>query len=416
MLPPKGNSKDRRASRSATILMHRRINNLKSGSGVHLMCLCTCLAEAGYEIRIVLAPITSFGRIPFCRPDRILADRGITIDWPGTVRIGGVYFPTRPAVWLKALRRAAIQVVSVPRRWLGGEHRAYPSDLSKTLASSEAREVQDIVNGNPADLIVAEYSSLAPLLGGCSAKKRAVLMHDLFSSRARSFRHAGKAPDHIPITFQQECERLLQADLCIHASQLEAGELQQKLPHIDHIWMRPVIADNRGKADSVPRVVFIGVSHGGNRAALDLILNEIWPRVWAEVKCELWIIGEISQWVKNKPEGVRCFSFIEDLRELGNGNTIGIAPMLVASGISIKIGTYLELGMRVLTFEKTLEAYGDTLDGLVTAVTTPEEFSSRLISMLTDPDDTELCEQDVMSRLQSRMRNDKLLSYLRAVD
>ncbi|WP_372575079.1 glycosyltransferase [Ruegeria jejuensis] len=414
MLPPEGNSKDQRASRRATILMHRRINNLQSGSGVHLMCLCTCLADADYEIRIVLAPITSFGRIPFCKPDRILADRSITVDWPGTVQIAGVYFSTRLTVWMKALRRAAIQVLSVPRRWLGGAHQPYPSDLSKVLEPPEAREVQEAANRVPGDLVVAEYSSLAPLLGGCSSRKRAVLMHDLFSSRARSFQQAGRTPDHIPISVEQECDRLRQADLCIHASQIEAGQLQQKLPDIRHIWMRPVLADNKGTADGAPRVVFIGVSHGGNRAALDLILTEIWPRVRAEVTCELWIVGEISQWVTDRPEGVRCFSFMEDLRVLGNGNTIGIAPMLVTSGISIKIGTYLELGMRVLTFNKTLEAYGDTLDGLVTAVDTPEEFASTLIAMLSDQDGTAQCRQNVVSDLQSRMSNDALLEYLRA--
>ncbi len=360
-----------------------------------------------------MAPVTSFGRIPFCRPDRILADRGITVEWPGTVRIGGICFSTRLAVWIKALRRAAYQAGSLPSRWFGGVRQPYPSDLSKTLEPSEARTVQNVVNTCSNDIVVAEYSSLAPLLGGCEAQKRAVLMHDLFSSRAEAFQQAGRAPDHIPITLEQECDRLGQADLCIHASQIEAVELQQRLPQINHIWMRPVIAENTGVAGDTPRVVFIGVSHGGNRAALDLILNEIWPRVRSKVECELWIVGEISDWVKDKPEGVRCLGFIEDLRELGNGNVIGIAPMLVASGISIKIGTYLELGMRVLTFKQTLEAYGDTLDGLVTEVSTTDEFVSTLIDMISDQGRTKECRQNVMSKLQARMHNDELLDYLK---
>jgi len=393
--------------------MHRRTNNLKSGSGVHLMSLCTCLAGAGYEVRIVLAPVTSFGRIPFCKPDPILAERGIEIEWPGTFRIGGLYVSRRMVVWLKSLRRAGIHIASIPRRWWGKETRPYPSDLGKTLEPAEARDVHTAANRNPGELVVAEYSSLAPLLGGCKAKKRAVLVHDLFSSRAQSFQQAGRTPDHAPISLEQECERLRQADLCIHASQIEAEQLREKLPEVNHIWMRPIIADNCGKTGSSPRVVFIGVNHGGNRAALDLILNEIWPRVRAEVDCELWIVGEISQFVKSDLEGVRCLSFVEDLRELGNGNTIGIAPMLVTSGISIKIGTYLELGMRVLTFKKTLEPYGDTLDGLVTAVSTPEEFSSTLISMIADQDGHERCRHEVISRLRSRMNNEELLNYLR---
>ncbi|MBQ4824477.1 glycosyltransferase family 4 protein [Leisingera sp. HS039] len=414
MLSPTDNSKNQPASRLATILMHRRVNNLKSGSGVHLMCLCACLIEAGYEIRIILAPRTSFGRIPFCKPDKVLAEHGISIEWPKTVRIGGIYVSSCSGVWAKAIRRLFTYMVSALRLWLGGTRRPYPSDLGKTLGSSEARKVQEAANKKPSDLVIAEYSSLAPLLGGCDAAKRATLIHDLLSSRAGSFRQAGRAPDHTPITVRQECERLMQADLCIHASQLEANLLQEKLPHIKHIWMRPLIADNRGALGGAPRVVFIGTSHDGNRAALDLIVNDIWPRVRAEVKCELWIVGEISSWVTGNPEGIRCFHPIEDLCELANGNSIGIAPMLAASGISIKIGTYLELGMRVLTFEDTLKAYGDTLDGLVTAVATPEEFSSALISMLKNQDQTAQDPLDVLSQLQATMKNDELLNYLKA--
>lgn len=393
--------------------MHRRLSNLKSGSGVHLMYLCSILFDAGYQVRIVAAPTTSFGHIPFCRPDRVLCDNDIPVIWPGSLKVGRLYISTRSRVWRKFILRALASVTSLTKGLNGGRRLSFPSALGKTLTDREAEEVQRAANALGADLVIAEYSSLAPLLGGCNAKKRGVLMHDLFSSRAVSFQESGICPDHNPITLDQEVARLRDAHVCIHASQIEADAVKHHLPDAEHIWMRPRLTKNTGDSSAPPRVVFIGVKHGGNRAALDMILKEIWPRVWQETGVELWIVGEISKWVEGRHDGVRCVGFVEDLRTLGDGNTIGIAPMLVTSGISIKIGTYLELGMRVVTFKKTLEAYSDMLDGLVTAVDTPEEFTETLIDMLKKSEAQRGCPQDAVQRLEPEMSNEELLEALR---
>ncbi len=378
------------------------------------MCLCSCLFDAGYQVKIVVAPCTGFGHIPFCRPDRILSDNHIEVVWPGSMHIGGVFISKRPRVWLKSFNRALASVYSLPFRLLGGERRSYPSALGKTLNKKEAKKLQDTANEIGAELVIAEYSSLAPLLDGITANKRGVLMHDLFSSRAKSFQDSGICPDHQPISLEQEVGRLKSADLCIHASQIEADLVESRLPNAQHIWMRPRLQKVEQESEAPPRVVFIGVKHGGNRAALELILNDIWPRVWEETKVELWIVGEISKFVEGKHDGVRCVGFVDDLSTLGDGNSIGIAPMLVTSGISIKIGTYLELGMQVVTFNKTLEAYGDMLDGLVTAVDTPAEFSEALISLLQKGHSKHTVATDsAITNLEGQMINTELLNALK---
>lgn len=400
--------------RTATLLMHRRINTLSSGSGAHLLFLCSCLTECNYDIRIVLAPVTSFGRIPFCRPDPVFAQRGIVLDWPGTIKLGTTFFSVRPAVWQRALQRLGVSLAAKVSRLFGGTRKAFPSALGTILRTAEADDVLGVVNATPSDLVIAEYSSLAPLLGGCKTGRRAVLLHDLFSSRNVSFQKAGLEPDHFALSEEEECARLVDAELCIHSSHVEAKLLEQRLPRLHHIWMRPIIRCNRGEKTPAQRVVFIGADHGGNRDALDLILNEIWPAVRRHVPHELWIVGAISTWVKGQPEQVRCVGFLEDLRALGNENTIGIAPMRAASGISIKIGTYLELGMRVVTFRQTVEAYGDTLDDLVVTVDTTEAFAAMLIKMLLHPEDQSVRTQEEFEALQSRMCNKALLDFLRA--
>ncbi len=399
------------ARRTATILMHRRINTLSSGSGVHLLYLCSCLSECDYDIRLVLAPVTSFGRIPFCRPDPVIAARGIMLDWPGTMRLGSTFVSLRKDVWLRAIQRLAVSFRDKIPRLFGSARTSFPSNLGARLGTVEAHETMNAVNAISSDIVIAEYSSLAPLLAGCETGRRVVLLHDLFSSRSTSFLNAGLKPDHHSLSEHEECERLKDAELCIHSSYVEAKLLEQQLPHMRHIWMRPIIRYNALPKISEQRVVFIGANHGGNRDALDLILNQIWPLVRVHVPHELWIVGEIANWVEGQPDQVRCMGFVDDLSTLGGNGTIGIAPMRAASGISIKIGTYLELGMRVLAFRQTVEAYNDLLDEIVVTVQTPEEFAARLIEMLLHPEDQGGGIDEKRKTLQSRLSNKALLDF-----
>ncbi len=399
--------------RIATIIMHRRISNLSSGSGVHLLNLCDCLAACNYNIRIVLAPTTSFGQIPYCRPDPVLADRAITVNCSGTIGLGSTFVSLRKEVWLNAFRRVVFSLWSKVSRMFGRAHAAYPSNLGTSLQPAEANDTLRAINTVQSDLVIAEYSSLAPLLAGCKTGRRAVLLHDLFSSRSVSFLNAGLKPDHFNMTIEEECERLTDTELCIHSSFVEKNLLEKRLPHLQHIWMRPQIRQNKSTNERNPRVVFIGADHGGNRDALDLILNKIWPAVRPYVPHELWIVGQVSRWVVDKPDQVHCVKFLDDLRTLGTDDTIGIAPMRAASGISIKIGTYLELGFRVLTFRNTIKAYGDTLDGIVVAVDTPEEFAVMLIEMLLHPGNSCGRSEEEFTTIQSRMSNRALMHYLR---
>jgi hypothetical protein len=402
--------------RSATILMHRRVNNLNSGSGVHLLNLCDCLAESNYDIRIALAPVTSFGQIPYCRPDTALQNRGILVNCSGTIRLGSTLISLRKEVWLKAFRRITYSIREKTSRIFGGARTSFPSVLGTCLNPAEEEDVIRAVNEYHNDLVIAEYSSLAPLLEHCKTERRAVLLHDLFSSRSLSFQEAGLKPDHLNMSLKEECARLDNAEFCIHSSSVEKEVLEKELPHLRHAWMRPNIRQNRGVQKDEPRVVFVGADHGGNRDALDLILNEIWPAVRPHVPHELWIVGRVSDWVVGKHDQVRCVKFLDDLRTLGSDNTIGIAPMRAASGISIKIGTYLELGFRVLTFRKTVEAYGDVLDGLIVTADTPEEFAATLVKMLLRPDTQKGCSEEDFNAIQSRMTNKGLLDYLNERD
>ena len=398
--------------KTSSFLMHRRLAGLSSGSGRYFLEMCDCLQKSGHKVRIVLAPVTGFAAMPVCRVDPVLAERGITVDWPGTLRIGRTFISLRRKTWLELCQRLKAglrKMFTHPTR----QKSVYPSKLGEELSAEEASELAAATNAVKNDVVVAEYSSLAPVLAQCEAKQRVVLLHDLFSCRAESFRDLGLDPDHYAPTREEEAQRLKAADICVHSSVLELEAMKSMVPASHHVWMRPTFAPNPGFEGALPRALFVGTKHGGNRSALELILYKIWPRVRNKVKDDLWIVGEVCDWVVGEHEGVKCVRFVEDLRSLGREGTVALAPMSAASGISIKLATYLELGMRVLTFADNLDAYGDKMDGYVTTAETVDEMVEALIDML-NATDVPAQSNAVYAELTERLSNTEIVALLQS--
>ncbi|UWQ21588.1 glycosyltransferase family 4 protein [Jannaschia sp. W003] len=367
--------------------MRRRLDDLRSGSGVYLCALIDALNGAGFRVRVVLAPISAFGSLAVSRPSATIAARGCEVVWPDTLRLGRLYVSMRSEVWLRMLRRARAQL-----GWLlrgrRGPRPSRPSDVSEPPVPVDAAALAAEANAVASRLVVAEYSSLAPCLARCRADHRAVLLHDLMSRRSRSFRRAGLDPDHVDVPPDDEIGWLAPADLCIYVSPVEQAAFAPRLPGKTHVTFRLPICPRTGavRAGGPVRAVFIGVRHGGNRDALDAILGEIWPRAHAACpEAELWIVGEIGEDVRRPlPPGVRVLGRLDDLDPVGGPDAIGLAPARAASGVSIKVGTYLELGMAALATSIALEGFAGTLGGAVRATDSIEAFTVALIELLRD--------------------------------
>ncbi|MFQ6550853.1 hypothetical protein AAD018_000740 [Aestuariibius insulae] len=321
-------------------------------------------------------------------------------------------------MWRRAAYRLGRQMLWLLKGRREAERPSIPSTLGLPPETGEAARTVAAVNAVRSQLVVGEYSSLAPLLRDCQADAKAVLLHDLFSMRSKAFIDAGLPPDHASPSFEEEAARLADVDLCIHASATEAAALEERLPNCRHIWLPPKISANI--PDPAPsmkaKVVFIGVKHGGNFDALDAILNEIWPEVHkARPEAELWIVGEIAEMIQTAPPGVILKHRLESLLDLAGPDTIGFAPTRVMSGISIKLATYLELGCCIVCHSKTLDAYGGRLDDLVSHAETEQDVVALLIRLLDDPD----LRKDKAGRAarlaRERLNNCDLVAYLETI-
>ena len=389
-----------------TLLVHRRLDETRCGSGVYLLGLIDRVRAAGFDLRIVMAPAAGFGSLPFSRPAQIFCEMGCRMIWPSAIRLGPVFVSTNWAVWKRFLHRSIELAVWALIRRRKTDRPAFQSSLGKAPTAADLELLVAAANEVASTMVIAEYSSLAPVLSRCRAEVRAALLHDVFSFRTDSFQEMGLPSDHAEVVIDTELAWLDAVDLCLYASASEAVRMESLLPEKRHIWLPPRVRRQEVVAGDRPRAVFLGVRHGGNQDALDMILSKIWPRVrQALPDAELWIVGEIGESVRDAPDGVRVLGRIENLAYIGGADAVGLAPNRVASGVSIKIATYLELGMSVLTSPKALEGYCGALDGLVVQADGAAEFSAKLIELLSDAqlraDLARRGSQNVAARLDS---------------
>jgi hypothetical protein len=219
-----------------------------------------------------------------------------------------------------------------------------------------------------------------------------VLLHDLFSMRAESFRARGEKPDFRTPSLAEEAADVTSADLLIYASLNEMERLAPLTPWARGAWLRPEVPAYKPAAseDGPPRAVFIGTRHAGNLDAIQSLVDDIWPRVLAVMpEAQLWIAGSIGKDLTaaqaGRP-GVRLLGRVADLSSIGGALSVGVAPTRVASGVSIKVAEYLRLGMPCIAYPVALEGFGTELDDLVDVVPGPDAFAARLVELLQDPE------------------------------
>lgn len=405
-----------RAKPVCVVVVKRRLDDLLSGSGEYLKTCLETVERAGFQVKIVVAPVAGFGSRVYSRPSRWLTGRGLDTHWPQTVRVGNTFVSLSGSVWKRSLLRLFRHATWLIRRD-SARSPAIPSNLAETPGCRESDRLIEAVNQLEPTLVVAEYSSTGPLLSACETRYRAVLLHDLFALRAQTFQEHGIAPDHEAITLQMERERLADADLCIYASLQELDVMSRELVDSRHVWLPPRVPPSRNAGPGPPHAVFLGVRHGGNLDALKLLLEEIWPLVREQLPgAELKVVGEICEEISlPAPPGVKLLGRIPDLESIGGPDAIGLAPVRAASGISIKVTSYIRLGMSVLASPEALTGYRDTLSDLVMTVPDPEGFASQLVELLRNQELRRTRAARGVTELAQRLDNGAILSVLQSM-
>lgn len=368
------------------ILVQRQLDNMATGNCAYLETFMKMVKRSGMDMRIVFAPWQSFGNRPWARVHPRIAALTSEIRWPGAVKLGARYWSISPRIW----GRFAVRLVKEVYKRIGGKL-VIPSYLGLEISQREADIMARTCDRTPADITLAEYSSMGPALKKIKARTiHACLMHDLLSDRAVRFRQGGQTIDFPETPLETEMDWLSSCELIFFASANELATVKRHLPNAQMAWVPPDAPDYKTPdSDGAPRVVFIGTVHGGNSEALDHFLDASWPAIRAEAPTlEFWIAGSIGKNLtpaRAQMPGVKILGRVESLETIGGAESIGIAPTRFATGVSIKVAEYLLLGMPCVVYPLALEGFGTVLDDLVVTAHGPQEMQTAILTLASDP-------------------------------
>ncbi len=395
------------SNKRVDILVQRQLDTVSTGNGAYLETFLRVIKSAGLNVRIVFAPCHSFGNRPWAGVHPRLEEHIDEIVWPGSIKIGNLFWSYAPRVWW----RFAIRILKALAHRVGWQI-LVPSYLGRPLIGSDERAMAKVSNQDPGDITIAEYSSMGPVLKRLTSKTRTgVLMHDLLSDRGKIWREQGSAPDLYEVSYEQEADWCASAELMIYASANELEKLQAALPNSKAVWLRPEPPKyGETTASGVPRVVFLGTVHGGNTDALHHFLKDIWPLVLErKPDIEFWVVGSTGSVLSDEEKslaGVKVLGRVERLEDIGGGNSIGIAPTRLATGVSIKVAEYLMLDMSCVAYPLAVEGFKSNLDHLLNLTDTPETFANAILDLIED-DEKRLKQASRAREEAARVLNNK---------
>ncbi len=365
----------------------------QSGSTTYALGLLKLLRTQGAEVTVVVTSAESRSPRLFFRA-MVPLPTGVRLRCPGYLRLGTWYvLPLRSKAWARMLSRLAER-----RRWLkplrGWLEKRYSERLftnawDLTLPTpGEERAASQEVGSARAKVVLGNYCLWGPVLGKLSAQgiRTAILMHDLLSARVRRFQEAGLPLDCPSITEAEEMRWLSGAQNVLAA---QKGEAEQIRPRVQaRVLVTPLLLESEISSETSVikgRCVFVGSNIAPNRAGLEFLLDQVWPRVRAEVpSATLVLAGTVCDALKTRsmPPGVEPWGLVPSLKNVYAPAAVCLVPLVLGSGIKIKLLEALRFGKAIVSTSVGVEGLEECTAGVVDVADKAEEFAAAVIALL----------------------------------
>ncbi len=403
------------------LITHRRLDAEQSGSKTYLRRMIGLAKEAGFGVHIVCLPVATFSSRPWGQISPQFSD-DTRVSWPGTVRIGTRYWSFSPRVWVRfgwrLIQEGLARLKLGPARW-----RQVKSNLAMVPPKSELARIERFIAKNTPDSLMVEYSSLGSLLKDLpDSLPKSLLVHDSFAARDELFTSRNEPSDYPdPPSFAQEADRMASADFLFHASVNELERFETLLPKAKHIWFRPTAPVHRDRLTTRPlaQLLYIGANQQGSRDAIVHFLRDIWPLVRAGAPdAKLNIVGPVGRMIEKSlvTEGVNILGRVEHLTDFAGPDMIGLLPTQLMSGISIKVGEYLGMGVPIIAYPAGIDGYGTALDGVVQLAETPDAFAAQTLALLSDSDARRAISRAGLEVAETVLQNPDVIAALKGDD
>ncbi|HDR9275796.1 TPA: polysaccharide pyruvyl transferase family protein [Burkholderia vietnamiensis] len=284
--------------------------------------------------------------------------------------------------WL--VRRLAAQAV--------GSRHAYYTGLDELFSDSFLSQLRALQRRHAFDAVFVEYVFYSRALDAFPDTVVKVLdTHDIFADRHVPFiGRAGAKRYMFSIPPERECEGLRRAHVALAIQADEGDALAARLGSdgapsvavLSHLLAFPPQVDCASHADAT----FVGSDNQPNRDAMQYFVDEILPHVVARLPAfRVHLAGTIAAAVPDGAHVVKRGPVVE-LGDAFACAPISINPMLLGTGINIKLLESMALGVPTVSTQTGARGLGEHAAGGVTIVpdADPRGFADALVRLATD--------------------------------
>jgi succinoglycan biosynthesis protein ExoO len=323
------------------------------------------LASCGHDVTVLLTGT----RVPWAQADW-------PVVGPHVRMLGGRVVSLAP----KALARAM-----APTGWRRG-WRVADAVLGAFVSAADAAWCARYVAGTRPDGVLVDTIFRAPALAGMAGVNSVLIAHDVLHRRHAALRAAGYQVRPPALSRADEAALAGRAAHIAAIQPAEARLLAEMCP------ARPVFVCPMPARPCPPpvytrpepgRLVFVGSDALPNLDGLRWFLREVFPALRAG-GVTLDLIGDCGAAVGALPPGVTRHGRVDDLAPRLHKAALAIAPLLVGSGLKIKILDYARHGLVTIATPAALEGFAtDPASPFVSAG--PEVFGAAIIAALARP-------------------------------
>ncbi len=373
---------------SVCVISRQRVVGSTNGSSAYLLSLCRSLRAAGFAINLVAPSPAVFGRWPFLRltPEMgLFGEIHVRRGW----RVGPVIVALDPRIAMLAVATVADRLLG--RLGIGSGRNVRPAPYAVAVPWTTpdflfvARHVP-----RAADIVIVDYAFLTEAIPYALRPESpsVVIMHDMFSSRPAQFARL-EADDSVELLNEaEEIALLAKADAVIAIQADEGRFVSRHLP-----GKRVIVAPMATTADADPQpgidgtVLFVGSNTAPNVLGLRWFLDQVWPEVRRAVPgVRLAVAGTVAgQFGPEVGRDVDLLGLVADLAPLYRNAAVVISPLLVGSGLKIKLVEALGHGKATVVTDATIQGVEALVRDCVCLANDPDTFAAKVVALLRDP-------------------------------
>ncbi len=375
------------AGRDACVISRQRIVGATNGSSAYLLSFCEALRAAGAQVHLLCPSPGTFGRWPLLRLQPEMAVFS-SIAIRGGIRISGVILALDPTVVWRAGLTVADRLLARAGLSPGDRVAAAPYAIAAAWTAQDSLFVAERAPAK-SDAILADYAFLTAAIPYALRvdAPSAVVMHDMFSSRAAQFERVAAVDSVASIDVATEIAMLGQAGAVIAIQAAEAELVRSHLP-----GRRVMVAPMPAQTDAAAQpgegagLLFVGSNTAPNVDALRWFVGEILPVIQlAQPGVRVRVAGNVLQAFPQSLKGVEFLGRVADLTPLYRAAAVVICPLRAGSGLKIKLIEALGHGKAVVATSVTLQGVEAETSGAVIVADDAPAFAAAVLRLLSDP-------------------------------